>query len=45
MGIVLCHLAAANPDVRVDGYSLAAVYGEGANANQLGGALGSFTRV
>jgi hypothetical protein len=44
MGIVLCHLA-ANPDVRVDGHSLAAaVYGEGANTNQLGGALGSFTR-
>lgn len=44
MGIVLRHLA-THPDEKVDGYTLAeAVYGEGANANQLGGALGSFTR-
>ncbi len=44
MGIVLRHLA-AHPDEKVDGYTLAEeVYGEGANANQLGGALGSFTR-
>ena len=44
MGVVLRHLA-DNPDKRVDGYTLAeAIYGKGANANQLGGALGSFTR-
>ncbi len=44
MGIVLRHLA-THPDEKVDGYTLAEeVYGEGANANQLGGALGSFTR-
>lgn len=44
MGVVLRHLA-TRPDEKVDGYTLAEeAYGEGANANQLGGALGSFSR-
>lgn len=44
MGIVLRYLA-TRPEEKIDGYTLAEeVYGEGASANQIGGALGSFTR-
>jgi hypothetical protein len=44
MGIVLRYLA-VRPEEKVDGPTLAEeVYGEGASANQIGGALGSFKR-
>ena len=44
MGIILRALA-THPDGRIDLTTLAeAAYGEGASGNQLGGALGAFTR-